>query len=547
MSNSAILSDIFDAFDEIEPIGGKYDPEGLGRMRRVVAEKRKTPSASIMIYGVYNAGKSTLINALLGEQDRAKVGDAPETAKVTSYRWREFEILDTPGIDAPHEHEQVTRTQLHSADIVIFVLNPLGVAEEEKTLSVLTELLERGKKVLIVLNCKNRLEPEDAFRLKEQIRKSLQDLASRRGLRGEFLQNIPILEINAKSALKAKVEKKQALLASSGVVRLEEELHKFLTSPENQEVWRSLAHELEQWLAHMLASLDAEGRSDALRRIDDFSAKMANRQAELREGLKLSVDVKASFIEKGVLKLLNSASGDVGAAAKRLVDACSDEIIAPFNDESRRLHADATFLIGEMMKENERAAPDLDVSLARIPGGDEAAHGDFSGGGGVDYGELLEKSATQLAPLVNTGSVVSLLKLGKHYAPTLFKGIGPVTMGKIGEQVVGKFVPLIGAAYQLYSSLMREDPEEKLLREKIRLQEQQEERRKAAIQEAAQNVAWDFKAAILKATDDAIDEDFGAIREKIREIRSDLSGLQRERSEDRMHLTEKHIFLRNLL
>ena len=48
-----------------------------------------------MLFGAYNAGKSTLINALLGEE-RAVVGDIPTTDAVHRYDWDGHIMLDTP-------------------------------------------------------------------------------------------------------------------------------------------------------------------------------------------------------------------------------------------------------------------------------------------------------------------------------------------------------------------------------------------------------------------------------------------------------------------
>lgn len=63
-------------------------------------DKQQTPGICVMVYGIYNAGKSTLINALLGEEV-APTGDIPLTSTVGAYRWNNHTILDTPGVDAP--------------------------------------------------------------------------------------------------------------------------------------------------------------------------------------------------------------------------------------------------------------------------------------------------------------------------------------------------------------------------------------------------------------------------------------------------------------
>jgi GTP-binding protein EngB required for normal cell division len=64
----------------------------------------------LAVMGQYNAGKSTLINALLGEK-RAETGDAPTTRQPCAYDLRDFSIVDLPGGDArPEEQQEAQRT-----------------------------------------------------------------------------------------------------------------------------------------------------------------------------------------------------------------------------------------------------------------------------------------------------------------------------------------------------------------------------------------------------------------------------------------------------
>ena len=195
------VQSLFKAYDELSQVIGKNHnlEEDFATLKIMFDEKRHKPDANIMMYGVYNAGKSTVINALVGKEV-AEVGDIPLTHSVSEYQCGHFSIWDTPGIDAPKEHEQVTNIQLLKADAIIFVVNPLGVVEEEKTLSILMDLFAKDKKVFLLFNTKHDLSDEDFILLKDQTRKQLQQLAAQRGLVG-VLKNIPILKMNAKFAL----------------------------------------------------------------------------------------------------------------------------------------------------------------------------------------------------------------------------------------------------------------------------------------------------------------------------------------------------------
>jgi len=83
----------------------KYYSDLAGVLSKHAGKVRELANAQprIMLYGVYNAGKSTLLNAIIGEP-KAKVGDIPTTYETTSFHWRGYELIDTPGIGAPIEH-----------------------------------------------------------------------------------------------------------------------------------------------------------------------------------------------------------------------------------------------------------------------------------------------------------------------------------------------------------------------------------------------------------------------------------------------------------
>jgi hypothetical protein len=141
-----------------------------------------------------------------------------------------------------------------------------------------------------------------------------------------------------------------------------------------------------------------------------------------------------------------------------------------------------------------------------------------------------------------------VLKVGKDWLPTLFKGIGPVTMGKMAEQVVGKVLPVIGLAYQLgkglYSALAG-DPEQQHLEEQVRLEAQARERCEQTLQSLANDVAWEFERTLTAAVKENIEGNFNAINEKLDGLRSVLGESEQVLSADRAQLAYCQAQLRN--
>jgi small GTP-binding protein len=128
----------------------------------------------LVVVGEFNAGKSALINALLGQPVLAE-GVTPTTSRVTLVRWgeaiaetvvdqdfatlthplpllRELNIVDTPGTNAVvHRHERLTNEFVPRSDLVLFVTSTdRPMTESERVF--LERLRSWGKKVVIVLN-----------------------------------------------------------------------------------------------------------------------------------------------------------------------------------------------------------------------------------------------------------------------------------------------------------------------------------------------------------------------------------------------------------
>lgn len=143
----------------------------------------------IVAAGEFNAGKSALINALLGERVLLE-GVTPTTAQVTLLRWgeafnevvvddgfaivthplpllKELNIVDSPGTNAINrQHERLTSEYVPRSDLVLFVTSAdRPMTQSERVF--LEGILTWGKKVALVVNKADILENEQT---KEQVR-----------------------------------------------------------------------------------------------------------------------------------------------------------------------------------------------------------------------------------------------------------------------------------------------------------------------------------------------------------------------------------------
>ncbi|MDX2022436.1 MAG: dynamin family protein [Deltaproteobacteria bacterium] len=178
----------------------------------------------VALLGEFNAGKSTLVNQLVGES-LAPVGVKPTTATLNTFRHgiggahvlyrgatgrktrhlttaqvqpflstlsdedaanidvveiflpephlQHFEWVDTPGLNAPREaHERLTKRFMSSADLVIWVLSAQQAAKASEV-AVLSELFEAHTPVLALLNKIDQVDDAELPAIRDSVAEAL--------------------------------------------------------------------------------------------------------------------------------------------------------------------------------------------------------------------------------------------------------------------------------------------------------------------------------------------------------------------------------------
>jgi small GTP-binding protein len=137
----------------------------------------------IAAVGRVSTGKSSLLNALIGE---AKFAVSPlhgETRQSAMAPWSEIDaggtfLIDTPGLDEAggESREEMAREVARRSDLVIFVLDG-DITDSERR--ALTTLVEQGRPVVVALNKRDLYDAAECAELLESIRRKSERLVNR--------------------------------------------------------------------------------------------------------------------------------------------------------------------------------------------------------------------------------------------------------------------------------------------------------------------------------------------------------------------------------
>lgn len=233
---------------------------------------------NLLVVGRFSRGKSTLMNAILGG-DHLPTGIVPLTSVITTVRYgtrkqavlnfnnsglrreiplselpayvtqkgnpgneknlayaeielpveilrRGFFFVDTPGLGSPIvENTLTTERFLPEADAFILVSSfesPLTDDEDR----ILRRIKNTNKKIYVVVNKQDTVSIEERAEAIQFVQDRLKTYS--------FRELPPIFSVSARQALDAKISKRMEPLQESGLLALEDELHRFLTEERAQ-------------------------------------------------------------------------------------------------------------------------------------------------------------------------------------------------------------------------------------------------------------------------------------------------------------------------
>lgn len=195
----------------------------------------------VMVYGIYNSGKSTLINSLCKEEV-AEMADRPMTDRISEYDRGDYYLVDSPGVDAPIQHEEVTENYINKCHIILYVISSKGLFEDRKNYEKLANLVVKDIPFIIVLNDRGypggkdwdeERKKREKYAHEEELKtiqyKIIQNLIKVSNNQS-IADNYEVVVLNAKKAWTGVIKEKPKLYEASGVEFLDRRIGQMLNN-----------------------------------------------------------------------------------------------------------------------------------------------------------------------------------------------------------------------------------------------------------------------------------------------------------------------------
>jgi hypothetical protein len=364
--------------DIVGQLGDVVDDIGNQSLRGTIEELRNrvtTDTFRVLIAGEFNAGKSTTVNALLGEKVLPS-GGTPTTAVICVVRWGDqrsavlyktdkhrangldptpvpievtelekyvtvgasadginiwglsevywplefcrqgVEIIDSPGLNDSADHSRITLDYVNKADAVVFVFSALQAltAEERKVVDQQLKIFSHDSMFCLV-NRINQVEDED------EVVKVVADLRARMN---EYwgLGEDRVFFANSSGALRGRRLGQPALVEDSGLTAFEQSLERFLAADRGRAKIMPSAIQVREITAQARAYID-----EVLALLDKDVAELTA-EYERQRGPLDSLRKDRELIDRSIAHHLDGTRSMIEESARRMLkdaaNSCPD-------------------------------------------------------------------------------------------------------------------------------------------------------------------------------------------------------------------------------
>ncbi len=502
-------NDIKKIKENVIEIAKNYNIEEVTILNNEIDEQLKKYTPSIMFYGVYNSGKSSIINVLAGNYI-AKVGDVPTTGNIQKIPWNGFMLIDTPGIVANEEHTEIADDEIKRNDVILFVIDDVGTFENKSISTAIVKIIKTGKPIIVVINQKEAsIDGAYSEKIKSKIIPKIMENIEMAGKNQGFanLTKSPnycgIVSINAMTAetareIKDNKEEFNSLWDLSQFEGLISLMEQELKKSEGINLLKPALKILREEILKYIDNLQAEILSDVDERYKESLKEIERKKSSIFKNIITLGKTEIYSYEDKIYTLISQGKNN-----EELVEEIKSKLVGIINNQFKGISTDIdnsfnlyNAKFGEKVESRELEFQDNNLNLIKNQQDSN-----------VDIGNILNTISpalanTAIAPAIKATSLGSIVA-----------SVGAIAISPI---FLASFIPIAGNVIKLFMNKKKEEENEALLKHKI-----------------------DEHNASIQAK---INENISMIIELNNKIRTELMKLEQSFSQSTEKLIESHFF-----
>ena len=328
---------------------------------------------------------------------------------------------------------------------------------------------------------------------------------------------VPLVIVNAKTALKARLENKSALLKYSNLHELEYHIRKMVAEC-------NLKDEVEKFLDAAFRQIISDCRATAAKGTDATLAEAEKNLEEIRQmrdkfkkRLYRELDYQIAAMELYSIFFRNMSAGNTDALMEEL-----GQSVEKLAEAMERVCQKELEYVSELV--SNKVEP-FQVLLSRIMESSEEQEEKKSFIAQQMENVNLAELSKSISPKQVKEGALFLLHKAKEWFPELMRGIGETTMRKWAEQfakLFGSIMTILSAIWEMYSCYERQEEEKR-----------REAKRRQSIKDEACKTENDIRVKVQEQIDGNTEQIFTPLLLKLENVLK----IARKESEEKMKYT----------
>ena len=328
-------------------------------------------------------------------------------------------------------------------------------------------------------------------------------------------------------ALMGKLKDKEKLVEISGYSEFEKQLDEFITNISQKDIYIRLKNNLDLFLIENIKIIEEQSNSEIVKQYDRLISNLSKDKLDTRQVLAKRIELNKKELYENVKSWIYSEAENIGTDIENWILDKSKLIEVELSDVLTM----SSVKIQDNIEQVQAKIPTFcldglpnDLKKVQVDSLDQETyvHTTSPNEQGINISkEQLGQFAASMSKNIKTEHVVAGLNLVKQYLPNLMKGVGQKTIEKWAGQIVGKAVPLAGAAVTIGLALhdiFSDDPDTEQLKRHQEIEQKARERRDQQIEDSALQISDQFATSLAISIYFIIDDFFTQIINEVKQI-----------------------------